>query len=105
MGGAIRGIIEWRNKKKNLHIAPEEEDLGKGNLFATGLVAGGALAGVITAFLFANDKVSAGLANVNAEHGLTNALGGEGYKWLGVIFFAIMGLTLYRVAMGKNKSG
>ena len=70
IGGAIRGIIEWRNKKKNIHIAPEEEDLGKGNLFATGLVAGGALAGVIVAFLFANDKVSAGLAKVNAEHGL-----------------------------------
>ena len=46
VGGAIRGIIEWKNKKKNIHIAPEEEDLGKGNLFATGLVAGGALAGV-----------------------------------------------------------
>lgn len=104
IGGAIRGVVEWRNKKKNIHVAPEEEDLGKGNLFATGLVAGGALAGVITAFLFANDKVSAGLANVNAEHGLTNALGGEGYKWLGVIFFAIMGFALYRIAMTKNKS-
>jgi len=104
IGGAIRGIIEWRNKKKNIHIAPEEEDLGKGNLFATGLVAGGALAGVIVAFLFANDKVSAALANVNAEHGLTNALGGEGYKWLGVAFFAFMGFILYRIAIGKNKS-
>ena len=104
IGGAIRGIIEWRNKKKNIHIAPEEEDLGKGNLFATGLVAGGALAGVIVAFLFANDKVSAALANVNAEHGLTNALGGEGYKWLGVAFFALMGFILYRIAIGKNKS-
>ena len=104
IGGAIRGIIEWNNKRKNIHIAPEEEDLGKGNLFATGLVAGGALAGVIVAFLFANDKVSAGLANVSAEHGLTNALGGEGYKWLGVAFFALMGLVLYRIAIGKNKS-
>ncbi|MEP7373297.1 MAG: OPT/YSL family transporter [Chitinophagaceae bacterium] len=104
IGGAIRGIIEWKNKKKNIHIAPEEEDLGKGNLFATGLVAGGALAGVIVAFLFANDTVSAGLANVSAEHGLTASLGGEGYKWLGVAFFALMGFVLYRVAIGKNKS-
>ena len=102
IGGAIRGIAEWRNKKKNIQVAPEEEDLGKGNLFATGLVAGGALAGVITAFLFASDKVSAGLANVNAEHGLTNTLGSEGYKWLGVAFFALMGFTLYRIALGKK---
>ena len=104
IGGAIRGIIEWRNKKRNIHVAPEEEDLGKGNLFATGLVAGGALAGVLVAFLFASDKVSAGLANLNAEHGLQSALGTEGYKWLGVAFFALMGIVLYRIAIGKNKS-
>lgn len=104
IGGAIRGIVEWRNKKKNIHVAPEEEDLGKGNLFATGLVAGGALAGVLVAFLFASDSVSASLANLNAEHGLQTALGGEGYKWLGVAFFALMGFILYRIAIGKNKS-
>ena len=105
IGGAIRGIIEWRNKKRNIHVAPEEEDLGKGNLFATGLVAGGALAGVLVAFLFASDKVSAGLANLNAEHGLQSALGGEGYKWLGVAFFALMGIVLYRIAINQKKSG
>lgn len=103
IGGAIRGIVEWRNKKKNIHVAPEEEDLGKGNLFATGLVAGGALAGVIVAFLFASDKVSAALANVNAEHGLTSLLGTEGYKWLGVAFFTFMGIVLYRIAVNSNK--
>lgn len=102
IGGAIRGIAEWRNKKRNIYVSPEEEDLGKGNLFATGLVAGGALAGVIVAFLFASDKVSAALANVNAEHGLATSLGGEGYKWLGVAFFALMGFTLYRIATGKK---
>ena len=103
IGGAIRGIVEWRNKNKNIHIAPEEEDLGKGNLFATGLVAGGALAGVLVAFLFASDKVSAALGNVNAEHGLTTTLGGEGYKWLGVAFFALMGFVLYRIAVSNKK--
>ena len=102
IGGAIRGIAEWKNKKRNIQVAPEEEDLGKGNLFATGLVAGGALAGVIVAFLFANDKISAGLANVNTAHGLATAFGGEGYKWLGVAFFALMGITLYRIAAGKK---
>ena len=92
------------NKKKNIHIAPEEEDLGKGNLFATGLVAGGALAGVLVAFLFANDTINAKLTNWSAEHGLTGSLGGEGYKWLGVAFFALMGITLYRIAIAKNRS-
>jgi len=101
IGGAIRGIAERMNiRKKNV---PEEEDLAKGNLFATGLVAGGALAGVIVAILSVNEKVSAGLAKVNAEHGITESLGGEGYKWLGVASFALMGLILYRVAVSKQR--
>jgi putative OPT family oligopeptide transporter len=102
--GAIRGVAEWKNKKRNVHVSPEEEDLGKGNLFATGLVAGGAIAGVIVAFLSASDSVNKGLAKVNAEHGITGFFGGEGYKWLGVAFFAIMGFTLYRVAIAKKKN-
>lgn len=102
IGGAIRGLIEMRERRRNLKLTAEEEDLGKGNLFATGLVAGGALAGVIVAFLSANDTISAGLARLNAEHGITEAIGTEGYKWLGVIFFAIMGLVLYRIA--KNRA-
>src|SRR6187399_1563263 len=84
IGGAIRGVAEWKNKKRNVHVSPEEEDLGKGNLFATGLVAGGAIAGVIVAFLSASDSVNKGLAKVNTEHGITGFFGGEGYKWLGV---------------------
>jgi OPT family oligopeptide transporter len=104
IGGAIRGIVEWRNKKKNIHVLPEEEDLGKGNLFATGLVAGGALAGVLVAILSSIPAISSGLGNVNAEHGLAESLGTEGYKWLGVAFFALMGIVLYRIAIGKNKS-
>jgi uncharacterized oligopeptide transporter (OPT) family protein len=103
VGGAIRGIVEWRQKKKNIHIAPEEEDLGKGNLFATGLVAGGALAGVLVAILSSIDSVNTSLGKVNAEESLTHSMGEEGYKWLGVAFFALMGFVLYRIASAKKK--
>jgi OPT family oligopeptide transporter len=106
IGGAIRGIVDWRQKKKNIHVSPEEEDLGKGNLFATGLVAGGALAGVLVAILSSIGSVNKQLATVNAEHALSSPgfLGVEGYKWLGVLFFAIMGFALYKIAMGKKQS-
>jgi OPT family oligopeptide transporter len=97
IGGAVRGLIEWRHKKSGVQVAPEEEDLGRGNLFATGLVAGGALAGVIVAFLSANDNINQGLQNINAEHGLTAALGTNGYYLLGVLFFALMCVMLYRI--------
>jgi OPT family oligopeptide transporter len=104
IGGAIRGVAEWRNKKKK--IKEEEDDLSKGNLFATGLVAGGALAGVIVAILSVNTGISAGLAKVSAEGKLSAAgsLSEEGYKWLGVAFFALMGFILYRFAVSKRKT-
>ena len=103
IGGAIRGLVEWRNKRKNIKLTAEEEDLAKGNLFATGLVAGGALAGVVVAILSVNDKVNAGLEKISAEPGLTQSLGADGYKWMGVAFFALMGLILYRVGISKRK--
>ncbi|MBL0152199.1 MAG: OPT/YSL family transporter [Chitinophagaceae bacterium] len=106
IGGAVRGFVEWRQKKKKIHINPEDEDLGKGNLFATGLVAGGALAGVVVAILSSMPSVSGSLAKMSAEEKLSDPglLGAEGYKWLGVAFFALMAFMLYRVAMSKKKT-
>lgn len=104
IGGAIRGLVEWREKRKGIIVAPEEEDLGKGNLFATGLVAGGALAGVIVAFLSAFESTNAGLQKLNLEERVTAATGEFGYKLLGVAFFALMAFTLYKVAAGKRST-
>jgi OPT family oligopeptide transporter len=99
IGGAIRGIIDLKHKKKAATgaIAEEEEDLRKGNLFATGLVAGGALAGVIVAFMSANDSVNKWLQGISLEHSIAGNFGETGYYLLGVLFFGIMALTLYRV--------
>jgi hypothetical protein len=72
-------------------------------LFATGLIAGGALAGVIVALLSVDDTIFKALAKVSAEHGLTSALGGGGYAILGVLFFAAMAFMLYRQAMKKTE--
>ena len=96
VGGAIKGVADWVGKRKG--EKSEESELGTGSLFATGLVAGGALAGVIVALLSVNTGIFNWLAELSAEHGLTEALGAEGYALLGVIFFALMGYTLYRVA-------
>ena len=79
-----------------------EEDLEKGNLFATGLVAGGALMGVLFAFLNIPEVVANYLGKLSAEHGLVSALGEVGYYLLGVAFFALMGWMLYRTGMKKD---
>jgi OPT family oligopeptide transporter len=104
IGGAIRGMVEGKQRKENKIMNPEEEELGKGNLFATGLVAGGAVAGVIIAFLAGSSGGEKFLNAVNQEHGLAGALGEGGYFVLGTLFFAAMGFILYRVAIKKQKA-
>lgn len=100
IGGAIKGAIDWRAEKKKLPV--EEGDLGRGSLFATGLIAGGALAGVVVALLSVNDKVFTTIQSISAEHWLTPILGHGGYQILGVLFFAAMAFILARTAMQKD---
>jgi OPT family oligopeptide transporter len=95
VGGAIKGIVD---RVSGARGGAHGEDLGPGSLFATGLVAGGALAGVLVAILSVNDNILAGLDKVDLAHALTRALGEGGYMILGVIFFAVMGAVLYKVA-------
>jgi OPT family oligopeptide transporter len=102
-GGAIRGLVDMKKKKSGEELTAEEEDLGKGNLFATGLVAGGALAGVLVAILSVNESVTTALGKVNAEHGLSEMLGTNGYYFLGTLFFIFMGYTLYRIGIKKTE--
>jgi OPT family oligopeptide transporter len=101
IGGAIKGVIDWRASKKSETVV--EDDLGRGSLFATGLIAGGALAGVIVALLSVNDGVAETIQKISAEHGLTNLLGAGGYQILAVLFFAAMALMLYRLAIKKSE--
>ena len=100
IGGAIKGLVDWRASRKNL--SAEDAELGKGSLFATGLVAGGALAGVIVALLTVNEGIANAIAPWSAEHGIVDAFGQNGYHILGVLFFAFMGWILYKIAI-KDK--
>lgn len=99
-GGAIKGLVDWKLKKRGEET--EDAELGRGSLFATGLVAGGALAGVIVALLAVIPSVSTFLGGVNAEHAISGGLGEFGYHVLGVLFFAFMGWVVYRTALAKK---
>lgn len=101
-GGLIRGVVDWQQKRKGEHLASEEEDLGKGNLFATGLVAGGAIAGVIVAILSVNGTIANALSKLSFEHNISELIGGPlSFELLGVLFFAALGGLLYKVARSK----
>ncbi len=98
-GGALKGFVDWRAKRKKIKI--EDSELGKGSLFATGLVAGGALAGVIVALLTVDDDVFNSLEKINASGGLISVLGEGGYMLLGTAFFIFMAWSLYKAATKK----
>ncbi len=93
LGGAVKGIIDMKKKEKT-----EDSELSRGNLFATGLVAGGAITGVLVAVLSVNRVTAKGLNALNWERSLTESLGESGYYILAVGFFAAMMLLLYRSA-------
>lgn len=100
IGGVVKGLIDWKAERRGEVRA--DDDLGRGSLFATGLIAGGALAGVVVALLSVNDNVFNKLKLISAEHVLINLLGANGYAILGVLFFAAMATLLYRI--GNRKS-
>src|SRR6201996_7375220 len=103
IGGMIRGLVDKVKKKRGLATKEGEEDLERGNLFATGLVAGGALMGVIFAFLRIPATVVTFLSRLSLEKVLTSGIGETGYYILGVVFFAIMGYALYRAGVSKQQ--
>ncbi len=101
IGGAIRGIVESKQKKSSASSSAEEDELGKGNLFATGLVAGGAVAGVLIAFISGSSSGEKFLKAISAEESLVTSLSQGGYFLLGTAMFAAMGTILYKVAVKK----
>ena len=131
IGGLIRGLADYlknRGKKPTAEHNEVDDELGKGNLFATGLVAGGALAGVVIALLMVNvdyfmklinDYVSEGwaknLKEFSMEKNLSGAFSGivqsfgvpevhageVGYQLFGVLCFAFMGAVLFTFARRK----
>jgi OPT family oligopeptide transporter len=96
-GGAVKGYVDWRAERKGEKVLDDE--LGRGSLFATGLIAGGALTGVIVAILavvWPNIMEA-----MNIEHAITESLGTGGYYALGTAFFIAMMAMLYRLATRK----
>jgi len=99
-GGCVKALVDWNARRKG--VVEEDADLGRGNLFATGLVAGGALAGVLVALLSVNDAVYTALAGLSLEPALAGLLGEGGFRLLGAVAFGGLAALLYRVATTRT---
>jgi hypothetical protein len=98
----VGGVVKWivtRRRAAEARGAAEESDVGPGMLSATGLVAGGSLAGMLVAFLqgFA-DKTAAKLA-IGGEYWNHMGFGGDA---IGFAAFLVLCVFLTRQAMGKE---
>jgi putative OPT family oligopeptide transporter len=91
-GGMVKALADYLAERKGEKV--EESELGPGNLYATGLVAGGAIAGVVVAILSVNPGIADVVGKLSMEHGLVGALGQSGYELLGMTAFAVMAATL-----------
>jgi putative OPT family oligopeptide transporter len=95
-GGAVKGLVDVVAKKKG--GPAEDSELGGGSLMATGLVAGGALTGVVVALLNVNDGIARQLDKLNLEPAIAGVIGHGGFTLLGVAAFLGLGVLLFRAS-------
>ncbi len=110
-GGIIKWLVDKRKKSK-------ESDIGPGALFSSGLIAGGTITGILVAILIGwtvghnalgnpvsfIEKVHQTVLSIFSISGtgtLGDAMGGWG-DILGMVFFGLLCLLLYKVAMSKE---
>jgi OPT family oligopeptide transporter len=98
-GGALKAGVDHASKYDT--DKKEEGELGKGNLFATGLVAGGAIMGVVVAVCSAT--IDEQMKKLSAGEWLSERLGPGAYSLMGVGFFLLMAYLLFRIARQKEK--
>jgi hypothetical protein len=103
-GGLVRWLVEHRVRSDNRSLA--EIESGPGVLFASGLIAGGAICGIAVAAIAGWGSRSGKAADWLAEAvGLHHTLG-----WIaespivGLIMFAILGTLLYRTGLRRNNT-
>src|SRR6185312_5107045 len=104
VGGLVRAWVERAARRRGQAVAATETELGPGNLFATGLVAGGAVAGVAIALATVTDSGARAAGRLSLEGPLTRALGPGGYQLLGLAMFAVMAALLWRIARRPGSS-
>ncbi|MBL7925853.1 MAG: OPT/YSL family transporter [Bacteroidia bacterium] len=101
-GGVLKAAVDYKQRKSG--VTEEDAELGRGSLFATGLVAGGALAGVLVALLWVIPSVRETMTAVDFSEGIIASIGKDAFMLLGIAMFLLMAFILFKVATNKNQS-
>ncbi|MGE5144155.1 MAG: OPT family oligopeptide transporter [Acidobacteriota bacterium] len=97
-GGVIRWLVERRFKSEDRSIA--EIESGPGVLFASGMIAGGAIGGIVIAAIAGKFGSADKLSEI---WGLTRAFGHFATdNWPALLLFCGMGIVLYRVGLRRQ---
>lgn len=102
IGGLVKWLVDSRKKD-----GKEESEIGPGALFSSGLIAGGAITGIIIAILIGTN-VGTGTDGkpMNVVDLLNTGLGegmGAAGDLIAIILFAALGAILYKFAMSKQE--
>lgn len=102
IGGLVKWIVDQKKKSK-----VEESEIGPGALFSSGLIAGGALTGILIAILIGTpvgtDEMGREISVVDVLNtGFAESLGPVG-DLLSLVLFAALGFILYKFATSKEE--
>ena len=101
----IGGLVKWVVDKKR-HSKEEESEIGPGALFSSGLIAGGALTGILIAILigvpFGTDASGKEISIMDKLNtGISQSLGATG-DMISLLLFAGLALILFKFAISKE---
>ena len=94
VGGLVRWIIDRRRRNASGPKSEAAAEMTPGALLSTGYIAGGAIGGVLIAFLYFSDRIPQVLGSVGESLGLA-----EGNA-LALVIFA--GLAVFLFAVGRG---
>jgi len=101
-GGIVRWLVERRIRSDNRSLA--EIESGPGVLFASGLIAGGAICGIAVAAIAgwgsARGRAAEWLADKIPLHQVLGSISTSSI--VGLVLFAILGFLLYRTGLRKH---
>lgn len=100
IGGVVKSLVE---RRQGAHEA--ENEAGAGALFSSGLIAGGAIIGILIAVLMGTTTVVGG-KTVTLASQLNTGIGDSMGQWgnvVALLCFLVMAFILYRVSFIKEK--